>query len=515
MNSTLPCKISCRLSSKPVRILILGLLLTAWPAGAQIPESYQAFKDSLTLFSGLTSPTERTTRLNAFWNRLKAANRIPFAVGNQVAFMYKGAGSSSTAIAGDFNGWSPSGTAWQGKKVTNLDLHLVETTFPPDARLDYKWVIGGSNWILDPANPFTQMSGFGDNSELRMPNWNVSPWLVRTPGIATGKLSANIRFTSQKLGYVSQYRVYTPAGYDTLQTLSVLYVTDGHEYSADATGSLIIILDNLIAARLIEPLIVVFLDPRNPDNTSQNRRMNEYNLNKAFLDYVCDELVPVIDAAYRTAATADTRGILGTSMGGLNSAYFGAKRHDVFRRIAIQSPAFQANSTIYSLYATDRMPLKIFLSTGLIGDTQNQAETLLNTYLIPKDYEHVYKAVNEGHSWGNWRALNDDVLIYLFPPSKPVSVPESEKPVKTGGVFNYPNPFNPSTRIGFYLSQPSAVSLRVYDSTGREVITEQYGLMSAGQQSVPVMLGGFASGIYPYRLLAGEVSMTGRMTLLR
>lgn len=491
------------------------LILTAVPLRAQVPDTYQAFKDSLAVFSSLTSSTERTSRLNAFWNRLKAAKRIPFAVGNQVAFMYKGAGSSTTSIAGDFNGWSPSGTAWQGKKVTNLDLHLVETTFPPDSRLDYKWVIGGSNWILDPANPFTQMSGFGDNSELRMPNWEASPWLVRTPGISTGKLSANIRFTSQKLGYTSQYRVYTPAGYDSLESLPVLYVTDGHEYAGDAMGSLIIILDNLIAARLIEPVLVVFLDPRNPDNTSQNRRMTEYNLHKPFLDYVCDELVPVIDAAYRTAATAESRGILGTSMGGLNSAYFGAKRHDVFTRIAIQSPAFQANTAVYGLYDTDRMPLKIFLSTGLIGDTQTQAETLLNSYLIPKEYEHQYKPVNEGHSWGNWRALNDDVLLYLFPPKQPVSVPEAEKPLKSGVLYNYPNPFNPSTQIGFFLDRPGDVSLTVYDSTGREVLTRQYGLLPSGQQTIPVVLSGVASGIYPYRVLAGDIPMTGRLTLLR
>lgn len=501
--------------NKILPFFLLLLLVPPQTVRSQVPDSYQAFKDSLALFSGLTGATERTNRLNAFWNRLKAAKRIPFAVGNQVAFMYKGAGSSTTAIAGDFNGWSPSGTAWQGKKVINLDLHLIETTFPPDARLDYKWVIGGSNWILDPANPYTQMSGFGDNSELRMPNWQVSPWLVRTPGIATGKLSANIRFTSQKLGYVTQYRVYTPAGYDSLQSLSVLYVTDGHEYAGDAMGSLIIILDNLIAARLIEPVIVIFLDPRNPDNTSQNRRMTEYNLHKPFLDYVCDELVPVIDAAYRTAATASTRGILGTSMGGLNSAYFGAKRHDVFTRIAIQSPAFQANTTVYGLYDTDRMPLKIFLSTGLIGDTQTQAETLLNNYLIPKDYEHQYKPVNEGHSWGNWRALNDDVLLYLFPPKQPVSVPEAEKPVKSGVLYNYPNPFNPSTRIGFSLARSTNVLLTVYDSTGREVYVRQFGQLPAGQHTIPVLLAGFASGTYPYRLLAGNEPMTGRMTLIR
>ena len=132
--------------------------------------------------------------------------------------------------------------------------------------------------------------------------------------------------------------------------MPVVYVTDGHEYAADHMGSLTAVLDNLIDDGTLRPTIAVFIDPRDPNNLDNNRRLTEYNMNPQFAGFVASELVPAIDAAYRTSAAADDRVILGTSMGGLNSAYFGATKSDVFHKIAIQSPAFSFNPSIYGLY---------------------------------------------------------------------------------------------------------------------------------------------------------------------
>ena len=117
--------------------------------------------------------------------------------------------------------------------------------FPPAARLDYKFVVGGS-WILDPDNPHQQWSGFGPNSELRMPDWVFPEETVRNPDAPRGDFSGNVVIQSAHLGYPVQYRAYTPPGYDGLADLPVLYVTDGHEYSDDRLGAALIVLDNLI-----------------------------------------------------------------------------------------------------------------------------------------------------------------------------------------------------------------------------------------------------------------------------
>jgi enterochelin esterase-like enzyme len=375
-------------------------------------DSFADFKSELTKIAAIKSEEDRELSLTELWDTLKSRNQIPFVFGDSVAFLYKG-DANTVSWAGDFNGWNPGASGYQGTKVGLSNVWIAEQKFPGDARLDYKIVVN-SNWILDPANSYTQMSGFGPNSELRMPDWVYPQETILPAGATRGTLSNNFTIVSSasNLNYTVQYKVYTPYGYNDLSDLPVIYVTDGHEYADDAKGSMILVLDNLIFSGQINPVIAVFIDPRNPTNLSQNRRMEEYRANSKFANFVADELVPVIDANYKTNTNADSRAILGTSLGGWNSAYFGFARNDKFHLIGIHSPAFD-EAIIQNYSNAALMPLKIYMSTGVIYDTQNQARSM-KTVMENKAYPLLYKEVNEGHSWGNWRALIDEPLIYFF-----------------------------------------------------------------------------------------------------
>jgi enterochelin esterase family protein len=108
--------------------------------------------------------------------------------------------------------------------------------------------------------------------------------------------------------------------------------------------------------------------------------------------------------------------ILGTSLGGWNAAIFGIMRPEVFGLIAIHSPAF--NEKIIRQYAASpRLPVKIFMSTGVIYDTENQARAMREV-LEKKGYPLKYIEVNQGHSWGNWKGLIDEPLEWFFPVEK-------------------------------------------------------------------------------------------------
>jgi enterochelin esterase-like enzyme len=405
---------------------LIGVVLVATSTTAQSPPdpdyvrqplfaSYDAFKGELQAIVDVSDATERQSQLDGFWDTLKDAGQVPYAQGDRYAFLYRGS-QNSVGWRGDFNGWGVS----SGTKYAGTDLWIREGTLPDDGRVDYK-IFADNNWLLDPANPLQVWSGFGPNSELRMPEYEYPIETIRREGSAPGALSGNIRMHSDSLAYDVQYRVYTPAGYtaEDLADLSVVYVTDGHEYAADHLGSLVAVMDNLIDDGSIRPALAVFIDPRNPDNLGENRRINEYNMNPQFADFVTDELVPAIDAGYRTSDDAASRVILGTSLGGLNSAYFGAARRDTFAKIAIQSPAFSFNPSIYSLYQNaDPGDIEIFMTAGTIND--GSGGPTMATILANKNYDYTYEEANEGHSWGNWRARLGDMLIALVGPPEPL-----------------------------------------------------------------------------------------------
>lgn len=80
---------------------------------------------------------------------------------------------------------------------------------------------------------------------------------------------------------------------------------------------------------------------------------------------------------------------------------------------------------------------------------------------------------------------------------------------------NYPNPFNPSTTISFTIPNSEFVSLKVYDVLGKEVATLVNEEKLAGTYDVQFDATGFSSGVYFYRLVSGENTMTKKMVLLR
>ena len=89
-----------------------------------------------------------------------------------------------------------------------------------------------------------------------------------------------------------------------------------------------------------------------------------------------------------------------------------------------------------------------------------------------------------------------------------------------GGIFNYPNPFNPVTKLRYTIPKNSLVSIIIYDMLGRQVKTLVNQTQNAGYASViwdatndygkPV-----SAGIYLYQIQTGEYIQTKKMVLLK
>lgn len=367
--------------------------------------------------ANIKDPKQRKKQIDAFWAALIKKKQIPLVENDSVAFLFKGE-ADSVFWQGDFNGWGSLAGGHifnnRGYRVGKSDIWRMKAAFPPNARIDYKIVLNGRTWITDPANPNQQWGGSGPNSELRMPEWKPEAISQSRKEVARGQLSENVLTSSESMGYTINYKVYTPANYQQLSDLPVIYITDGQEYADEKMGAMIHVLDNLIADQVIKPVIAVFIDPREDGNVNNNRRMFELPLNDRFVHFITEELIPAVDTTYKTKASADARAIMGTSLGGLNAAYVGVKASDKINLIAIHSPSFWYRPQIYGMFEdSPTLPLKIFMSTGVISDTQEGARRM-KAIMEEKKYPLEYREINEGHSWGNWRSLIDDILIYFF-----------------------------------------------------------------------------------------------------
>lgn len=109
----------------------------------------------------------------------------------------------------------------------------------------------------------------------------------------------------------------------------------------------------------------------------------------------------------------------------------------------------------------------------------------------------------------------DNSREFVIPASSGVGVERlpGQLPNKSSLGQNYPNPFNPVTKIRYSLKKTEDVSLKVYDMLGREVKTLVNSHMPSGNYEVDFYASKLASGVYFYRLKAGDFVETKKMVV--
>jgi hypothetical protein len=106
--------------------------------------------------------------------------------------------------------------------------------------------------------------------------------------------------------------------------------------------------------------------------------------------------------------------------------------------------------------------------------------------------------------------------IYRFtPPVSGIHQINSEVPAKYSLYQNYPNPFNPVTNISFSLPKNGFINLIIYDALGREVETLVNEFKQAGSYIVDFNASNLSSGIYFYKIQAGDFNDIKKMILTK
>ena len=97
----------------------------------------------------------------------------------------------------------------------------------------------------------------------------------------------------------------------------------------------------------------------------------------------------------------------------------------------------------------------------------------------------------------------------------PVPTGAEELPAAPWLGQNYPNPFNPTTTIAYGIPKAARVELALYDPTGRRVALLVDQEQEAGRQEFTLRAETLASGVYFYRLVAGDFRETRKLVLLK
>jgi enterochelin esterase family protein len=343
---------------------------------------------------------------HAFLERLRKAERSPLVEDGQATFIYRGA-AKRVELVGDFTSWRRRGMLLE--EVAGTDMKYLTMKFASDARVEYKF-IADDQWINDPLSERKLDNGVGGfNNFFTMPAYRPS---------AFAEAKWDLRGTIEKLdaptalleGGKRKLQVYLPPSYARgNERFPVLYLQDGSEYVTRARAA--VVADQLIAEGRVRPFIIVFVDPSD--------RFKEYWASDKFAAFMATELVPLIDARYRTRAVREGRALMGASLGGVISVWTALKYTDVFARVAGQSTAFQIDDerVVTTLAALGEMPrarpVKFYFDVGLLEPIW-KVNRRVRVMLAGKGYPVVYRETAAGHNWTNWRDQLADALTSVW-----------------------------------------------------------------------------------------------------
>lgn len=322
-------------------------------------------------------------------------------------------------ISNDLDGVVPMGP--QGGLPMTRDpsgLWTVTTPVPvPADNYRYNFLVDGAR-VPDPLATSFSRERAGINSTVDLPGseGDFQRWVADVPhGTVT-----QVTYWSEPLGAMREANVYTPPGYMSgTERYPVLYLVHGAGDSSDSwtqVGHAQNIIDNLLAAGEVQPMIVVMPFGHTPPRNGANMLANT-----DFGNDLHDVLIPHIDANFRTMPDAAHRAMAGLSMGGGHTIRFGLTRPDVFSRVGVFSMGLGMGPTDVADYtaANDAMLRRSAQDMQLVyyamGETDFLFGTVAPTRAMLDQYgiAHHYNQSGGGHTWINWRRYLADFLPRL------------------------------------------------------------------------------------------------------
>jgi enterochelin esterase-like enzyme len=229
------------------------------------------------------------------------------------------------------------------------------------------------------------------------------------------------KYFSRNTNSWRQFYMYTPPGYDSISTAvyPVLYILHGggeDETGWATQGKTDLILDNLIAAKKVVPMIVIM-----PDANMGVSAFDESGL-QMFESELKNNIIPLVEKNYRVKPGAANRALAGLSMGGIHTLYTGIKNTDQFSYLGVFSSGWivpMQNKIADAQYdfmkvnaSAINANLKIlWIAMGGKEDIAYKNCQVMLGKLDDIRIKYTYYEYPGGHTWPVWR--ND---LYNFAP---------------------------------------------------------------------------------------------------
>jgi enterochelin esterase-like enzyme len=267
--------------------------------------------------------------------------------------------------------------------------------------------------------------GFGGPIELGpddKPAYDDPPQGFDQPrdDIEHGKLE-RVEYDSKTVGVKRWMQVYTPPGYSAEKKYPQLYVLHGiggnerEEWTRQGVAH--VLLDNLIADKKIEPMVVIFPNGNataNPESEGRGglggrgsgRGRGDFGgWGAPFENDLIKDIIPYIESHYSVHTDREHRAVAGLSMGGGQALNFGLKNLDIFAWVGGFSSAPNTNPPEQLVPDPDEVKGQLELlyiscgnKDGLIRVSQG-----VHAYLKEKNVPHIWHVDDHAHDFEHWK----------------------------------------------------------------------------------------------------------------
>jgi enterochelin esterase-like enzyme len=372
----------------------------------------------------------------AFWDSITATSTplLDDVVGDPsrvlAQFVYRGDTIRNVVLENGVNGWDYMMN--QLERVPGTDIWHMTVSVPSDVRLGYVFRTNDDliPWHLepdqakrwagnrpDPFNPALDTSQ-GRRSILLGPAAEPDTLSRPQPGTPSGRVD-DMEIESRAYGRNRSISVYQPP-VSSVEGLGLIVIFDGPVYRR--TIRVPAILDNLLAAHAIGPVVAVFV--------SQVDRNTELVPNAAFEHYVIDELIPYVRGKYRLSTDPAKTIVLGSSHGGLAANWLALAHPETIGNVISESaslwwsPPDDPEPEYHSRLVTrePKKPIRFWVEAGRFeidrtnGGRPGQITVSrhFRDVLRARGYDVAWTEFPGGHEYQSWRVTLPHALLHFL-----------------------------------------------------------------------------------------------------